>query len=114
MISGYSIYLLSGLVAVVVLTCITGLKVVPLPPTRSLRLYIVFRSLFGHLGLATLVWLWQRQLGLGIYLLISCAYEVLLLAYFSHFHFIPGNGAGFVRTQNSCRTQCFDRRWLPR
>ncbi len=89
MISGYSIYLLSGLVAVVVLTCITGLKVVPLPPTRSLRLYIVFRSLFGHLGLATLVWLWQRQLGLGIYLLISCAYEVLLLAYFSHFHFIP-------------------------
>lgn len=89
MISGYSIYLLSGLVALVVLTCIAGLKVVPLPPTRSLRLYVIFRSLFGHLSLATLSWLWGRQLGLGFYLLICCAYEILLLAYFSHFHFIP-------------------------
>lgn len=89
MISGYSIYLLSGLVALIVLTCIAGLKVVPLPPTRALRLYVVFRSMFGHLSLATIAWLWHRQLGLGIYLLTCCAYEILLLAYFSHFHFIP-------------------------
>jgi glucan phosphoethanolaminetransferase (alkaline phosphatase superfamily) len=89
MISGYSIYLMSGLVAVVVLTCIAGLKVVPLPPNRSLRLYVIFRSLFGHLSLAAIAWLWGRQLGLGLYLLVCCAYEILLLAYFSHFHFIP-------------------------
>lgn len=37
----------------------------------------------------TLAWLVYRQLALGVYLLISAGYQLLLLAYFTHFHFIP-------------------------
>lgn len=54
-----------------------------------LRLYILARSIFGQLFACAIAWFIGRQLSLGAYLLLSSVYQLVLLAYYTHFHFIP-------------------------
>lgn len=77
------------MVALTTLTYVTGLRMIPLPPARTLRIYILLRSLFGQLCAYWMFWQLGRQLGLGMYLLASGIYQIFILSYHSHFHFIP-------------------------
>lgn len=89
MLSGYSSYLLSGMAALTTLAYVTGLRMIPLPPSQPLRIYILLRSILGQLCVCCFFWFLGRQLALGLYLLVGGVYQVFILSYHSHFHFIP-------------------------
>lgn len=49
----------------------------------------MLRSIFGQVLICAIFWLIGRQLGLGLYLLLGGIYQILILSYHAHFHFVP-------------------------
>lgn len=49
----------------------------------------MLRSIFGQVLVCAMFWLIGRQLGLGLYLLMGGIYQILILTYHAHYHFVP-------------------------